>query len=68
MCGRFSGQKHAQILSNAGLNVTVIPDSAIFAIMARVNKVIIGTHAGKVRYVLPVEEQEIFPICFVCKF
>lgn len=33
-------------LSKAGIEATVIPDSAVFAVMSRVNKVILGTHAG----------------------
>ncbi|CAH1765103.1 15351_t:CDS:2 [Entrophospora sp. SA101] len=32
-------------LSQAGIDTTVIADSAIFAVMSRVNKVIMGTHA-----------------------
>ena len=32
-------------LTAAGITVILIPDSAIFAVMSRVNKVIIGTHA-----------------------
>lgn len=36
-------------LSKAGIETTVIPDSAVFAVMSRVNKVILGTHAGKCR-------------------
>ncbi len=32
-------------LTSAGIAVILIPDSAIFAIMSRVNKVILGTHA-----------------------
>jgi translation initiation factor eIF-2B subunit beta len=32
-------------LSAAGITVILIPDSAIFAVMSRVNKVILGTHA-----------------------
>ena len=43
---RNDGQSQAMTLSKAGLDVTLIPDSAVFAMMARVNKVIIGTHAG----------------------
>lgn len=35
-------------LSKAGIDTTVIADSAIFAAMPRVNKVVIGAHAGKV--------------------
>lgn len=32
-------------LTAAGITVIMIPDSAIFAVMSRVNKVILGTHA-----------------------
>ena len=32
-------------LTSAGITVIVIPDSAIFAVMSRVNKVILGAHA-----------------------
>lgn len=35
-------------LSKAGIDTTVIADSAIFAAMPRVNKVVIGAHAGNV--------------------
>ena len=35
-------------LRKAGIETILIPDSNVFAIMARVNKVIVGTHAGKV--------------------
>lgn len=35
----------AESLANDKINTTLIPDSAIFAIMSRVNKVIIGTHS-----------------------
>ena len=38
------GQKLARILAQAKIETTVIPDSSIFALMSRVNKVIIGTH------------------------
>ena len=31
-------------LANANINTTLISDAAIFALMSRVNKVIIGTH------------------------
>jgi len=40
------GHEMALALSKAGIDTTLIPDSAIFAIMARVNKVIVGTHSG----------------------
>ena len=39
------GQEMATSLAAAGIETCLIPDSAIFAIMARVNKVIVGTHA-----------------------
>lgn len=32
-------------LAQAGINVILIPDAAVYAIMSRVNKVILGTHA-----------------------
>ncbi|KAI8799962.1 translation initiation factor eIF-2B beta subunit [Cladochytrium replicatum] len=32
-------------LASAGIDTTVIPDSAVFAVMSRVNKVILGTNA-----------------------
>lgn len=39
------GHMLAQSLANSKIETTVIPDSAIFAYMSRVNKVIIGTHS-----------------------
>jgi len=39
----FSGHQMAVNLAKSKINTTVITDSAIFAMMARVNKVIIGT-------------------------
>jgi len=39
----LEGHDLASNLSKVGLDVTVIPDSAIFAVISRVNKVIIGT-------------------------
>ncbi|KAG0258566.1 GCD complex subunit gcd7 [Actinomortierella ambigua] len=41
----YQGQEMALELSKAGIETTVIPDSAVFAVMSRVNKVILGTHA-----------------------
>lgn len=35
----------ATSLSNAGISTFLVPDSSIYAIMSRVNKVIIGAHA-----------------------
>lgn len=43
------GQETALALSKAGIETILIPDSAIYAMMARVNKVIVGTHAGMYR-------------------
>uniref|UniRef100_A0A8C5B515 Translation initiation factor eIF2B subunit beta n=1 Tax=Gadus morhua TaxID=8049 RepID=A0A8C5B515_GADMO len=43
-CAPFcQGHKMATSLSQAEIETTVIPDAAIFAVMSRVNKVIIGT-------------------------
>lgn len=41
----MKGHKLAADLATANIATTLIPDSAIFAMMARVNKVIIGTHS-----------------------
>ncbi|XP_057373397.1 translation initiation factor eIF-2B subunit beta-like [Daphnia carinata] len=41
----YHGHKLAADLAEAKISTTLIPDSAIFAMMARVNKVIIGTHS-----------------------
>lgn len=41
----FSGQDMAVSLSKHGIDTTLIPDSAIYAVMSRVNKVILGCHA-----------------------
>lgn len=40
----YHGHQLATSLAKAGIDTTVITDSAVFAMMARVNKVIIGTH------------------------
>ncbi|XP_019854521.1 PREDICTED: translation initiation factor eIF-2B subunit beta-like isoform X1 [Amphimedon queenslandica] len=40
----YQGQKLARNLAEAKIETTVITDSAVFALMSRVNKVIIGTH------------------------
>jgi len=40
-----SGREMAKILAEEGIETTLIPDSAIYAMMARVNKVIVGTHS-----------------------
>ncbi|KAJ2725978.1 GCD complex subunit gcd7 [Coemansia sp. Benny D115] len=41
----YDGHEMARALESANIEVVVIPDSAVFAIMSRVNKVILGTHA-----------------------
>lgn len=41
----YHGQLSAKSLAECKIQTTLIPDSAIFAVMSRVNKVIIGTHA-----------------------
>jgi hypothetical protein len=43
-CFWLQGHELAVSLSKSKIQTTVIADSAIFAIMSRVNKVIIGTH------------------------
>jgi translation initiation factor eIF-2B subunit beta len=35
----------AQSLSAAGISTVLVPDSSIYALMSRINKVIIGAHA-----------------------
>ncbi|ORZ41749.1 hypothetical protein BCR44DRAFT_31099 [Catenaria anguillulae PL171] len=41
----LSGHKFAAKLAALGIETTVIPDSAVFAVMSRVNKVVLGSHA-----------------------
>jgi len=41
----FTGHEMAAKLSAEGIDTTLIPDTAIFAMMARVNKVILSCHA-----------------------
>lgn len=41
----IKGHEFANNLNKIGLDVTLIPDSAIFTIISRVNTVIIGTHS-----------------------
>ena len=40
------GQEMAKSLAALGIDTTLITDAAVFAIMSRVNKVIMGTHGG----------------------
>ena len=41
----FGGHSMAKSLAKAGIDTTIIHDSAVFAIMARVNKVLLPAHA-----------------------
>ncbi len=41
----YQGHEMARSLSAAGISTFLVPDSSIFAIMSRVNKVILGAHA-----------------------
>jgi translation initiation factor eIF-2B subunit beta len=41
----FVGQSMAIELSKAGIDSTLITDSAVFALMSRMNKVVVGAHA-----------------------
>merc|ERR1712110_107032 len=41
----FRGKQTAKELAEAGIDSTLIPDSAIFCMMSRVNKVVVGTNA-----------------------
>ncbi|KIL69951.1 hypothetical protein M378DRAFT_190304 [Amanita muscaria Koide BX008] len=41
----YSGQQLAHSLSSAGIFTFLVPDSSIYALMSRVNKVILGAHA-----------------------
>lgn len=41
----FAGQRLAVALAKKNITTTLIPDSAVSAVMARVNKCVLGTHA-----------------------
>lgn len=41
----FSGQQMAKSLALHGIETTLVTDASIYAVMSRVNKVILGTHA-----------------------
>ena len=41
----MDGRTTALTLAEAGIDTTLIPDDNVFALMARVNKVIISAHA-----------------------
>ncbi|KAF9052992.1 hypothetical protein BJ165DRAFT_1413325 [Panaeolus papilionaceus] len=40
----YDGREMAKSLSSAGISTFLVPDSSIFALMSRVNKVILGAH------------------------
>ncbi|KAG5220485.1 GCD complex [Salix suchowensis] len=42
---RYRGHDMGKALSSSGISTFLVPDSSIFALMSRVNKVIIGAHA-----------------------
>ncbi|PFH54151.1 hypothetical protein AMATHDRAFT_135818 [Amanita thiersii Skay4041] len=41
----YSGRDMAKSLSSSGISTFLVPDSSIYALMSRVNKVILGAHA-----------------------
>ena len=41
----FVGHDTARALSEEGISTTIISDASVYALMSRVNKVIIGTHS-----------------------
>lgn len=41
----YSGREMAKALNKFGISTLIIPDSAVFAIMSRVNKVLLSTHS-----------------------
>ncbi|KAJ3762694.1 hypothetical protein FB446DRAFT_646428 [Lentinula raphanica] len=41
----YGGREMAKSLSSAGISTFLVPDSSIYALMSRVNKVILGAHA-----------------------
>ncbi|KAI0032284.1 nagb/rpia/CoA transferase-like protein [Vararia minispora EC-137] len=41
----YGGHEMAQSLSSIGISTFLVPDSSIYALMSRVNKVILGAHA-----------------------
>ncbi|KAJ3275484.1 Translation initiation factor eIF-2B subunit beta [Terramyces sp. JEL0728] len=53
----FEGHSLASKLAGNGIDTTVITDSAIFAVMARVNKVILGAHAGDITHSVDLPNQ-----------
>lgn len=45
LADRYSGHEMAESLSSAGISTVLVPDSSIYALMSRINKVILGAHA-----------------------
>ena len=41
----YQGHDMARALSDAGVSTVLVPDSSIFALLSRVNKLILGAHA-----------------------
>ena len=41
----FTGHQTTKIMQEAGINVNLITDSSVYALMSRVDKVIISSHA-----------------------
>lgn len=41
----YRGHDMAQSLSSAGISTVLVPDSSIYALMSRINKVMLGAHA-----------------------
>eukprot|EP01083_Nonionella_stella_P085087 235697_1 len=62
----FTGQKMAKKLAAAGIDCTVISDSAVFAMMARVNTVLIGSHSVLANGGL-VAQAGTHPLCVAAK-
>ena len=41
---KFTGHETSSTLAKAGIKTSLVPDAAVFALMSRVDKVIIGAH------------------------
>jgi len=41
----YAGHQTAKLLSDKNISTTLIPDASVYALMSRVDKVIISTHA-----------------------
>ncbi len=49
-CPRYDGHLMAKKLSDSGIQTTLIADSAVFAMMARANKVFLPCHAVRAKH------------------